>query len=190
MNKISFLFLSGSILLGACNTQTGQKVENAMDTAGQKIENAVDTVKANIQENRDEDFVQDVIKANAGEIHLLTLAEQKGTNKELKSHAKMMLADHKKLADQMQEYAKKKNITANIDSNDMKSSFDTDKPGADWDKNWTDKMVDAHQNTIDKFEKKEKNAKDEELKNMVSATLPTLRSHLNMMKELQAKLQK
>lgn len=190
MIKINYLLLSASILLGACNTQTSQKVENTMDTVGQKIENAVDTVKANFQENRDEDFVQDVIKANTKELHLLALAQKKGTNKEVKSHAKTMEADHKKMGSQMEEYAKKKNITVNIDSNDVKSDFDTDNAGADWDKKWVDKLVDEHQDVIDKFEKKEKNAKDEELKSMVSATLPTLHSHLDMMKQLQAKMQK
>lgn len=190
MNKITYLFLSGSILLGACNSNTGQKMENAVDTVTAKVENAVDSAKANYKEDRDEDFVKDVIKANTGELHLLALAQKKGINKELKSHAKTMEADHKKMGEEMKGYAEKKGIKVDIDSSDIKSNFDDDKAGPDWDKNWVDKMVDAHQKTIDKFESKEKNAADVELKTMVSNALPTLRSHLNMVKDLQTRMQK
>jgi putative membrane protein len=190
MNKISYLLFPGLLFLGACNSNTGQKVENSFDTMSQKVENAIDTVKSDYRENKDENFVKDVIKANTSELHLIALAKEKGTNKELKSHAKMMEGDHKKLGEKMQAYAASKNIKVDIDSNDMKSNFDTDKAGADWDKNWVDKMADEHQKTISKFEDKQKDANDNELKTIVTNTLPTLHSHLDMVKKLQDKMQK
>ena len=53
---------------------------------------------------------------------------------------------------------------------------------------WTDEMVDAHEKTISRFESAQKDVKDEELRTMITNTLPTLRSHLDMMKGLQAKM--
>lgn len=190
VQTLTFILFSGLLTLGACNSNTEEKMESTMDTISQKVDNAVDSAKSNIAEYRDENFVEDVIKANTEEMHLLALATKKGTDKELKGHAKMMMADHKKMGMEMGDYAKKKGIAVDVDSSDMKSNMDDDAAGADWDRNWVDKMVSAHEDVISKFEKKEQNAGDEELKAMVSKTLPTLRSHLDMVKGLQAKMQK
>ena len=51
-------------------------------------------------------------------------------------------------------------------------------------------MVDEHEKVINKFEDAQNKAIDQELKDMVSKTLPTLHKHLDMMKDLQAKLTK
>ena len=136
----------------------------------------------------DADFVMDVAKGNAGEIKMLQMGVDKGTSKMLKDDAKKMLADHKKLAQQAQDYASKHNITLpapdNMDMSDMDS-----KKGKDWDMAWAGKMVDGHQTMIAKFEAEQNVAKDPELKTWVTNTLPTLHNHLDMAQKLQSSMQ-
>lgn len=137
--------------------------------------------------NPDATFVMDVAKANAGEMDMLQAGIDKGTNKMLKEDAKKMLDDHKKLAQQAQDYATKKNITLQqpgaMDMTDMNS-----KTGKDWDKAWVDKMVAGHQATIAKFESAQNTVQDPELKTWITNTLPTLHKHLDMVTQLQGSM--
>jgi len=129
---------------------------------------------------------------NAMELKVLQAGMDKGTSKELKAHAKMMIADHKKLGAKVKAYADKKSYSVPMDDNgkadDALSSIDKNSAGKDWDKAWADKMVDAHQNAISLFEKYATTVKDPELQNMITDALPTLRSHLEMVKNLQSSL--
>jgi putative membrane protein len=168
----------------------GEKAEATFDTVKEAVTNAVDSVKENIGQYRDEDFVKDVAKANAAELHLLALAQKKATSKEIKINAKRMEADHKKMDDEVNAYAAKHGISVNIDNNDVDNTLDNNATGADWDRNWVNKMVDDHEKILNKFEDFQDDATDAELKTMITNTLPTLRNHLQMAKDMQTKMAK
>ncbi|XZF15033.1 DUF4142 domain-containing protein [Chitinophagaceae bacterium MMS25-I14] len=184
------LILSGLLLVVSCSDQTQNKVSDTADTAVAKVENKVDEIKQDMKENKDANFVKDVLDANTKELHLLSLGETKGTSKELRNDAKKMMPDHEKMGADMKAYADKKGIDARVDSSNMKSSMDDDKAGADWDKNWADRMVEDHQKTVKKFEDAQNDVSDPELKDMITKTLPTLRMHLDMALTLQGKMKK
>lgn len=190
MNKkhISSLFLGTLLFTAACNSSTTENIKNEADTIAEKVDNVVDTMKANIAENREENFVKDVVKANAQELHLLALAQTKSASKSIKSAAKHMEADHKKMGETMMDYATKKNIDAKVEDSDISHDFDDKTAGADWDRDWVDKMVDEHEKMVKKFENESTDAKDADLKAIVDGALPTLRMHLDMAKEMQAKM--
>jgi len=193
-------FLAGMLLMIACNNN-GNKAYNRNDTTStvkEKINKAADTVKSKVNEAadsvnskatsyREEDFVTDVIKSNAKEIAWLNAGISKGTNKNLKSDARSMLTDHEKMGRKMKDYATGKNYkmpdidtTNTVDINNMQ--------GRDWDKAWVDKMVDEHQKLVDKFERNFDMVQDQNLKNLITKNLPTIRSHLVMVKKLQGEL--
>jgi putative membrane protein len=65
-----------------------------------------------------------------------------------------------------------------------------DKKGAEWDKEWIDDMVEMHEKDVKKFEEAQNDVADPELKTMVSEALPVLRSHLDMTKQIKAKMDK
>lgn len=179
----------------SCNNAQNEKVNDAMDTVAAKVDtlaadvkDKANDLKGDMEEYRDETFVKNAIESNEQELHLLALGQQKGMDKELKAHAKMMEKDHKVLGAKMKAYATKQNYTLN--TADTKDALDDDTKGTDWDKKWADKMVDDHQKTIDKFERAESRTNDQALKDIVSGALPTLREHLDMAKRLQEKLNK
>ncbi len=65
-----------------------------------------------------------------------------------------------------------------------------DSKGKAWDKKWADKMVDDHEKIINRYERAEGDVKDADLKAMITKTLSTLRSHLDMAKKLKERLDK
>ncbi len=186
---LSSLLLSSLSLLPSCGNGNGN-TNNDTATVGEKIDMAADSVKAAannvVNPNPDEDFLKDVSKANAHEILMLQDGIDKGTNKELKAHAKMMLADHKKVDADLKAYAAKKNFVLPTDTPDPDDI--TAAAGKDWDKAWVDEMVDGHDKTINRFEKAQTDVKDDELKTWIMNTLPTLRHHMDMVKGLQDKM--
>ena len=135
--------------------------------------------------NKNQQFVTDVLAANAHEIVMLQSGIDKGTNKMLKDDAKKMIADHKGLAQELTDYANKNNIAIPAADNSMDMSDMDSKTGKDWDKAWVDKMVEGHQKTIAKFETAQNEVTDPALKTMITNTLPTLHKHLDMVQKLQ-----
>lgn len=157
----------------------------------EKANEAATNVKEAVVHNPDSTFVAEVVVANNEEIRLLQEGADKGTDKGLKTHAKMMLKDHQDLKKKMEAYAASKNYPVNAsDEGDAskKISDMSSKPGKDWDKAWVDDMVSGHEKTIGKFEGAQNQVNDAELKTMITNTLPTLRSHLSMVKDLQNKM--
>jgi putative membrane protein len=168
-------------------TDTSASLKESANHAAGKVEGALD-------KNEDSDFVVKAAMTNMAELKVLQAGIDKGTDKELKMHAKMMMADHKKMGDKVKAYATKKGyvLPQNDDGKGDEAVGNIDKKtkGKDWDKEWADHMVSAHNDAIGMFERGEGAAKDPDLKTIISGALPTLRSHLDMMKKLQDKLGK
>jgi putative membrane protein len=190
LDTIRTIFLPSMLILAlsSCgdNGNGDSKMEANMDTMKARVENKVDEMKEQRQENQDANFVQDAIKANNKELYLLKLGVDKGTSKELKSHAKMMWDDHQKLGEQLNAYAAAHNITVSTDQ--PTSGLADDKAGTDWDKRWVKDMADEHEKATNDFEAERDKANDPALKDMVVNTIPTLRSHWDMVKGLQDKM--
>jgi len=180
---------SGSSATTDTTTNTMQNAKGGMEQAAS---NASTAVSEAMDHNPDSSFVAKVAVANNEEINVLQAGIEKGTSKDLKAHAKMMIADHKALKVKLAAYAAKKNYPIAADDEGKAASALSDmssKTGTDWDKAWASAMYDGHEKTIGVFEGARSQVKDDELKGMITATLPTLHAHLEMVKELQAKLQ-
>ena len=172
---------SGSTTTTDSTTTMNEKMKETGNDIKDAANNAATEVKEAVSGNTDSNFVVKATVANQNEIIMLQEGMKLGTSKDLKAHAKMMLADHTKLQTKMEAYAKAKNYPVMDKEKAAKElSKISDKAGNDWDKAWANRMVDDHKNCIDLFEKASGNVKDAELKAMVDNTLPTLKSHLDM----------
>ena len=200
---LQFLLIASLLATAACNNEQTAKTENMADTVAARVDtmaknvkqdaqNVANEVKDDLSGNVDSNFVVKASVANMTELKVLQAAWDNGTSKELKAHAKMMIADHKKLGTGMKAYATKKGyvIPDNDKSDDVLNNINKSSKGNDWDKAWVDHMVSAHEDAISLFEKGQNNVKDAELKTMITNALPTLHAHLDMMKQLQDKMGK
>lgn len=190
LRNVRLLLMGCSLMLAtaACNSTNSNGDSTADSTT--RLEAAIDTMTSKVDNaltpNPEQDFVSDVVKANRHEIMMLQDGIDHGTSKTLKANATKMLADHKKMGDEVMAYASKKNLALPEEDHDM-DHIDA-KAGKDWDKEWADDMVDGHEKTISRFEKGQNDVTDPELKDMITKTLPTLHNHLDMTKQLQNSL--
>ncbi len=202
---LHILLAAALLSVTACNDTQKNGAKDAADslmakadTLGNKIkegaEKAADKVESAFNSSPDSNFVVKASLDNAKELRLLQAGWDNGTDKGLKAHAKMMITDHKKLAANVKAYATKKGYI--LPDNDMGKADDDlatlskKTKGKEWDKEWTDMLTKGHKDAVDMFEDSQNGVKDQELRDMIAATLPTLRSHLEMMKGLQDKMAK
>ena len=199
-NTIRALMFAALMATAACNnpgsnstSATTDSVMAKVDTAAQKIkqdaQNVATDVKQAIVGNVDSNFAVKASLANMEELRLLQAGLDNGTSKELKTYAKMMMADHKKLGDKVNAWAAKAGypLPGNDKSDNAMTELGSTR-GADWDKAWTDKLISGHEDAITLFENNENAVKDADLKALITDALPTLHMHLDMLKKLKDKL--
>ena len=136
-----------------------------------------------------DNFWSKAAQGGMAEVELAKLALQKSQNADVKKFAQTMVTDHTKANDEMKALAAKKNVMLPADIGSHKSTLDdlNGKTGADFDKAYVEAMVDDHQEDVDLFEDNTDNS-DPDIKAFTTKTLPTLKSHLEMIKGIQAKM--
>ena len=135
---------------------------------------------------KDADFVVKTVESNYAEIKLAKLAKEKATDNKVKDMANMLEKDHTRILDELKAYANKHGISVPLEeSKDAAKDYNdlAEKNGGDFDKNWVDALEDKHEKSINNFESRLDKTEDPELKEWITATLPGLRTHLEMLKE-------
>jgi putative membrane protein len=136
--------------------------------------------------------------ANEGEVQLGRLGEKKATSPQVKAFAKLMVTDHSAMLASTKKLGVKTKATPDTTMGDvhdlMGHSRDemkelTDKAaGADWDKNFMDKMVDDHKAALDKLQDASKNATDPDVKKALEGATGKVQEHLTKAQDLRAKM--
>lgn len=202
--KLYMLMIAAVITASSCNNantgtqNTADSVMAKADTVAKDVKQGAETVmndaKNMVDGNVDSNFVVKAATTNNAELRILQAGLDKATDKELKGHLKMMLADHKKLGSGVKAYSSKKGYVLpdgdNGKADDEMAKLNGMAKGTDYDKELVGHLVSAHEACIDMFEKGQNNVKDPELKTMIGDALPTLHSHLDMMKQMQDKMGK
>ncbi|HEY4131904.1 MAG TPA: DUF4142 domain-containing protein [Gemmatimonadaceae bacterium] len=137
--------------------------------------------------------------ANTDEIALGKLGEKKATNAQVKSFSRMMVTDHTKMLAEGKKLATKLSATPDTTFGDAHDAINhgndevkelTDKAaGADWDKNYMDKMISDHQAVLGKLQDAAKNTTDPDTQKALEATTAKVQEHLTKAQDIKAKLQ-
>lgn len=161
-------------------------VDSAMSVNDQKIDDSVTAVGTN-----EADFMVKAANGGMTEVQAAQVAQQKATNDDVKKFATKMVEDHSKLNDQLKSLAGKLNITipSAIDG-DSKAMIDklNNTKSVDFNKTFMDMMVDAHDKDVDMFQKASGDVANPDVHNFITSALPTLQSHQQMAKKIQASL--
>tara|TARA_R110002049_G_scaffold211931_2_gene382900 strand:- start:2369 stop:2956 length:588 start_codon:yes stop_codon:yes gene_type:complete len=139
----------------------------------------------------DSQFLVNVAEIHMEEIQLGKLAQQKGATTQVKELGKMMEDAHTKSLNELIALARTKSIAIpTTATNDARDEFEelNKEAGGDFDKAYTDKMVDNHEDAIRAFENASTDAHDTDIKNWASTSLPGLRKHLEKSIECQKSL--
>ena len=133
--------------------------------------------------DKDKDFIQTAAKDGMMEVEMGKMGQKQAKNAEVKKFATRMVTDHSKANTQLKALAKKKGVTLDTAAHKMDKMDD-----ATFDKDYMDQMVKDHEKDVKEFEEIAKDGSDADVKAWANKTLPTLKKHLEMAKEIQGKL--
>lgn len=140
-----------------------------------------------------------VVTANQVDIDAGKLAQSRGSNSEVKAFGKQMVTDHTAVNKQANALAKKLKLKPqdNPTSQSLKSGGEKNLKrleklkGAAFDKAYVEHEIAYHQQVIDAINKTLiPNAKNEELKKLLTTGLPLFEGHLQHAKQIQSSLGK
>jgi putative membrane protein len=134
------------------------------------------------------DFVKEVAISDMFEIESSKLAAQKGNAQE-KSFAQQMVTDHTKTSGELKSLVSGGKVQATLPTaldSSHQSKLDKLKSanGKDFSSDYNSYQVSAHEDAVSLFERYAKGGDNSELKNWAGKTLPALKHHLDMAKEL------
>jgi putative membrane protein len=180
-------------VFGACNNSSSNQdsVDSAQDMNDSMLPDS-NSSAMNSAPASEEDAKWAVDVANSGmtEIELSKVAQTKASDPRLKDFADMMVTDHTAAADKLKQLAAAKSITLPdklSDASQKKLDDLNKKTGKDFDKAYTNDMLDGHKDAVDAFDKGSKNLQDADLKNFASTTLPTIQMHQDSIKAIAGK---
>jgi putative membrane protein len=131
----------------------------------------------------DRNFLMKAAQGGMAEVELGQLASQRASDPQVKQFAERMVADHSKANDQLKQIASGKNVTLPTDvpaaekrERDRLSKLE----GAKFDREYMSHMTSDHKKDTSLFRSAAKSAKDSQVKQFASTTLPTLEEHLQM----------
>jgi len=177
MSKLLYCLVL-TFALTACGTKKEDSAEIAEEQNEEKFEDR--------DLEKDADFVVNTVTSNIAEIKLAQLAKEKATDAKVKEMANMLEKDHTRILNELKAYANKHGISIPLDeTTEAEKDYNklAENTGGEFDDKWCDALEDKHEKSIDNFEKRLDKTEDPELKDWITATLPGLRTHLEMLKE-------
>lgn len=184
----SKMFLGAAIValsFGVQSCKNEPKHEDPKEVAEDENEAKFDDVE------KDADYLVTAAEVDMKEIELGKLAQLKSTNADVKALGKMMEEAHTKSLTELNVVASAKNITlpASLTEKGQDAYGDlNDKTGHDFDKAYTDKMVEGHEKMIDKMVEASEKAKEADVRMWAANLIPTLRAHLEHAKATKEKV--
>lgn len=142
-------------------------------------------------EGTDQHFVLKASAGGLGEVNLGRLAAKSGGSEEVKKFGQHMVDDHTKANKELIDLANKKRlpVASAMDAEHQKAFAKLSMmKGSAFDREYMAGQVKDHEETVALFEKQSKGGKDEDLRKLAAKTLPTLREHLKMAKEIHGKV--
>ena len=138
----------------------------------------------------DVEFATQAAKGNLFEVKIGETAKRQAASPEVKAFGTHLVDDHGAANLELKKIADKKGIQlpTSLDEEHAQKVHELGKlSGAKFDEEFSDGMVDDHEEDIRAFEKATENVRDPELRAFAAEKLPTLRHHLDTAKSLKAK---
>ncbi|MDQ6632660.1 MAG: DUF4142 domain-containing protein [Verrucomicrobiota bacterium] len=181
MNKqLMVAFVAGCLTFSASISRAEDKPKtagtNQLSSSDQKSKVA----------RKDSKFVRDAAQGGAMEVDLGKLGVEKAQNPAVKQFAQRIVDDHTKANQELTKIVEQKGIKLAEPS--KKESKMTGHlrglSGAEFDRAYLQHMVKDHEKDIKAFEKTAESSEDSQIKEFASKTLPTLKEHLSMARNL------
>jgi putative membrane protein len=131
----------------------------------------------------DRNFIMKAAEGGMAEVELGQLASQRASDPQVKQFAQRMVADHTKANDQLKKIAAAKNVQLPTDlpaAEKRQRERLSKLSGEEFDREYMSHMTSDHKKDTSLFRSAAKSARDSDVKQFASTTLPTLEEHLQM----------
>lgn len=158
--------------------------------------NATQTSTKTQHAAEDANFAMTAGSINRGEVKLGKLAQDKGSCDPVKDYGKLLVSDHSLAQDELEQLASQVNLPKPDQIlQQQQNLYDrlSQLSGDNFDRQFADAMVKAHQDAIQKFEREANHGESHALRTYAKMQLPILRAHEQIAKLVQdqvAKMQK
>ena len=140
------------------------------------------------QSPQDSKFASDAASGGATEVKLGHLAQENGSSNTVKEFGRRMETDHTKAGDELKQAASQSNISlpSGMTTEDQSTYNRLSKlHGAAFDRAYAQAMVKDHEKDVAEFEKESRRGQDQSIKSFAQQTLPTLKEHLRLAREME-----
>lgn len=159
------------------------KSSQATTSSQSKMSNGSMSNEASTISSSDRKFMDKAAQGGMAEVKLGELATQKAQSDQVKQFGQRMVDDHSKADDQLKQLASTKGVTlpTTVDKSTQKEYDKLSKlSGSEFDREYMKNMVSDHKKDIGDFKSEASKAKDADVKQFASSTLPTLQEHLQL----------
>lgn len=135
--------------------------------------------KSHSLSSSDKGFIKEAAKGGMMEVAMGRVAEKNASDPAVKKFGARMVADHGKANSELKSIAKEENV-----------ELPAEKEPGKWksDKEYMDAMVKDHEKDLAAFEKQAKEGSDPDVKRFADKTSAVIRKHLQMAKDIDAKM--
>lgn len=132
-------------------------------------------------------FMNDAGPGSMAEVELGQLAVERAASARVKQFAQQMIKDHSKAGEDLKQLAQQKKVT--LPPGVLPKAKQTKENlsklnGEQFDREYVKVMVEVHEKDVAAFDAVAKNATDADVKAFAAATAPTLKHHLQMIREI------
>lgn len=145
------------------------------------------TVKTDAQS-----FLEKAAEGQQIEISLGQLAAQRAVNERVKDFGQQMVEDHKKSSQQVEQLAMKGGVQLSpgvSEEHRQKVNKISHLSGHAFDRAYIDYILEDHETTVDEFRRCVNTIQDEDIKQWIASTLPTLQTHREKAHQVKYSLQ-
>jgi putative membrane protein len=135
----------------------------------------------------DRHFMDKAAQGGMAEVELGQLAQQNGESQQVKDFGKRMVDDHSKANEELKTLAGQKGVTLPTTLNKQDEATKTrlsSLHGAAFDRAYMSDMVKDHKKDVAEFKVETTSARDPQLKEWATKTLPTLQEHLKLAEQI------
>jgi putative membrane protein len=171
--------------------QVGAQVGATTTVATSTPTGSPQSAAADASVKADTKFIREVTADNMLEASLGQLAERKAENSEVRQFAQRMVADHNKLQNDWANMASRNGVgfsTGFGKHHRKKLEQLQNLSGKEFDRAYMTLMIQNHKDYVDYFRKEGRAANSTQVRNLVSAGLPTLEQHWSMAKQIGVKV--
>lgn len=136
-------------------------------------------------------FMNDAAPGGVAEVEMGRMAAKQAQSSEVKQFGERMVVDHTKAGEELKQLASIKKVTlpAMVNPKHKEAMEKLSKlKGADFDHEYVTAMVADHEKDVAAFDNAVKTAVDAVVKSFAAKTLPTLKAHLQMIRDIASKM--